>query len=67
MRTPAMPKTAEPWSLTSPREKLIKIGAKVASHGRHVIFQMGEVAVPWQISREILSLVARLRPPPARA
>ena len=60
-RTQAMPKTAEPWLLTSLREKLIKIGAKVASHGRHVIFQMGEVAVPRQISREILSLVARLR------
>jgi Transposase DDE domain group 1 len=32
MRTLAMPKTAEPWSLTSLREKLIKIGAKVVSH-----------------------------------
>jgi hypothetical protein len=29
-----MPKAAEPWSLTSLREKLIKIGAKVVSHGR---------------------------------
>ncbi len=29
-----MPKVAEPWSLTSLREKLIKIGAKVVSHGR---------------------------------
>jgi hypothetical protein len=25
------PKAAEPWSLTSPREKLIKIGGKVVS------------------------------------
>jgi hypothetical protein len=33
MRTLAMPKTAEPWSLTSLREKPIKIGAKVVSHG----------------------------------
>jgi len=32
MRT--MPKTAEPWSLISLREKLIKIGANVVSHGR---------------------------------
>ena len=46
MRTLAMPKTAEPWSLTSLREKLIKIGAKVVSHGRYVTFQMAEVAVP---------------------
>jgi hypothetical protein len=29
MRTLAMPKTAQSWSLTSLREKLIKIGAKV--------------------------------------
>src|ERR1700736_6803496 len=48
MRTLAMPKTAEPWSLTSLREKLIKIGAKVVSHGRYVTFQMAEVAVPRQ-------------------
>ena len=40
MRTLAMPKTAEPWSLTSLREKLIKIGAKVVSHGRYVTFHM---------------------------
>jgi len=36
-------KAAEPWSLTSLREKLIKIGAKVVSHGRYVVFQMAEV------------------------
>ena len=40
MRTLALPKPAEPWSLTSLREKLIKIGAKVVSHGRYVTFQM---------------------------
>jgi hypothetical protein len=39
-------KAAEPWSLTSLREKLIKIGAKVVSHGRYVTLQMAEVAVP---------------------
>jgi hypothetical protein len=58
MRTLAMPKTAEPWSLTSLREKLIKIGAKVVSHGRYVTFQMGEVPVPRQMFHEIVSLVA---------
>jgi hypothetical protein len=65
MRTLAMPKTAEPWSLTSLREKLIKIGAKVVSHGRYVTFQIAEVAVPRQMFGEILSLIARLRAPPA--
>jgi hypothetical protein len=65
MRTLAMPKTVQPWSLTSLREKLIKIGAKVVSHGRYVTFQMAEVAVSRQMFREILSLIARLRAPPA--
>ena len=67
MRTLAMPKTAEPWSLTSLREKLIKIGAKVVSHGRYVTFQMAEMAVPRQMFADILSLIARLRAPPAPA
>ena len=57
----------EPWSLTSLREKLIKIGAKVVSHGRYVTFQMAEVAVPRQMFADILSLIARLRSPPAPA
>jgi hypothetical protein len=67
LRRLAMPKTAEPWSLTSLREKLVKIGAKVVSHGRYVTFQMAEVAVPRQMFHEILSLIARLRAPPAPA
>jgi hypothetical protein len=36
MRTLALPKTTEPSSLTSLRKKLIKIGAKVVTHGRYV-------------------------------
>jgi hypothetical protein len=67
MRTLAMPKAAEPWSLTSLREKLIKIGAKVVSHGRYVTFQMAEVAVSRLMFRDILMLIARLRAPPAPA
>jgi len=53
MRTLAMPKSAEPWSLTSLREKLIKVGAKVVRHGRDVTFQMAEVAVSRQMFAEI--------------
>ena len=34
------------WSLTTLREKLVKIGAKVVRHGRYVAFQLAEVAVP---------------------
>jgi hypothetical protein len=36
MPTLAMPEAAQPWSLTSLREKLIKIGAKVVSHGQEL-------------------------------
>jgi Transposase DDE domain group 1 len=67
MRTLALPKTAETWSPTGLREKLIKIGAKVVSHGRYVTFKMAEVAVPRQMFADILSLIARLRAPPAPA
>ena len=67
MRTLAMPRAAEPWSLTSLREKLIKIGARVVSHGRYVTFQLAEVAVPRRLFADILSLIARLRAPPAPA
>jgi hypothetical protein len=62
-----MPKTVETWSMTSLREKLIKIGAKVVRHGRYVMFQLAEVAVPRRLFAEILLLIARLRAPPAPA
>ena len=57
-----MPERAEPWSLTSLREKLIKIGAKVVTHGRYVTFQMAEVAVSRNLFGKILRLIDGLRP-----
>ena len=64
MRTLAVPKEVEHWSLTKLREKLVKIGAKVVSHGRHVTFQRAEVAVPRELLRKILRLIDGLRPAP---
>ena len=48
------------------KEKLIKIGAKVVSHGRYVAFQMAEVAIPRNLFADILRLIGelKLRPPP---
>jgi Transposase DDE domain group 1 len=68
-RTLATPEPIKDWSLTSLKEKLIKIGAKVVSRGRYVAFQMAEVAIPRQMFQEILQLIAELRrkPPPAPA
>jgi DDE family transposase len=57
LRTLATPEPIKEWSLTNLREKLIKIGAKVVSHGRYVTFQMAEVAMPRQMFEEILRLI----------
>jgi len=67
MRTLALPEAVAHWSLTSLREKLVKIGAKIVTHARYVTFQMAEVAVPRTLFAEILRLIAELRPPPAIA
>ena len=64
MRTLALPEEVEHWSLTTLREKLVKIGAKVVSHGRYVTFQLAVVAVPRELFRKILSLIDGLRPAP---
>jgi len=60
-----MPKALEPWSLTSLRKKLIKIGAKVVRHELRDV--SAEVAVSQLMFRDILMLIARLRAPPAPA
>ncbi len=62
-----LPQEVEHWSLTTLRERLVKIGAKVVRHGRYVTLQLAEVAVPRNLFREILRLIDDLRPmPPAR-
>ena len=63
LRTLALPGEVERRSLTSLREKLVKIGAKVIAHGRYAIFQMAEVAVARELFGRILERIARLRPP----
>jgi hypothetical protein len=61
LRRLVLPKSVKQWSLRTLREKLIKIGAKVVSHSRYVIFQMVEVAVPQTLFREILDRIRQLR------
>jgi len=61
LRRLALPKSVQHWSLTTLREKLIKIGAKIVRHARYVTFQMAEVAVPRKLFREILRRIARLK------
>ena len=52
-------------SLTTLRENLIKIGAKVVKHSGYVMFQLAEVAIPRRLFAEILRLIDGLRPKPA--
>ena len=59
----SLPQSVKHWSLTTLREKLVKIGAKVVRHARYVIFQMAEVAVPKYLFRVILERIERLRLP----
>jgi hypothetical protein len=66
LRTLALPKEIEQWSLTTLREKLVKIGARIVRHGRYVVFQLAEVAVPRVLFAKILRRIdgLRLRSPP---
>lgn len=45
----ATPREIETWSLTSLRERLIKIGARLVRDARYAIFQMAEAALPRQV------------------
>jgi len=46
LRRLALPMSVKHWSLTTLREKLIRIGAKVVAHLRYVFFRTTEAAVP---------------------
>ena len=64
LRTLALPEEVAQWSLTTLREKLIKIGARIVRHGRYVVFQLAELAVPRALFAQILRRIDRLRPRP---
>ncbi len=64
LRTLALPDAVAQWSLTTLREKLVKVGARIVRHGRYVVFQLAEVAVPRALFAEILRRIDRLRPRP---
>jgi hypothetical protein len=64
LRRLALPRSIRHWSLTTLREKLIKIGAKVVTHSRYVIFQMAEVAVLHALFAAILERIQRFGVPP---
>ena len=62
LRTLALPDAVQQWSMTTLRDRLIKIGGKIVRHGRYVTFQMAEVAIPRGLFAGILGCINRLRP-----
>jgi hypothetical protein len=67
LRTLALPVEVEQWSMTTLRDRLVKIGAKIVRHSRSITFQMAEVMVRRGLFEKILSAIAALRPlSPAR-
>jgi len=64
LRALSLSDEVEHWSLTSLREKVVKIGAKVIAHARYTVFQMAEVAVPRYLFRRVSGMIdgLRLRP-----
>jgi hypothetical protein len=67
LRTLALPEPVGHWSLTTLRERLVKIGARIVRHGRTFAFQMAQVMVTRDLFQQILNAIAALRPlAPAR-
>ena len=64
LRRLPLPRSVKHWSLTTLREKLIKIGANVVRHSKYVTFQMAEVAVPQELFAEILDRIQQFGVPP---
>jgi hypothetical protein len=64
LRSLTLPAEVAQWSLTTLREKLVKIGARIVRHGRYHVFQLAEVAVPRALFAAILRRIDRLRGPP---
>jgi hypothetical protein len=64
LRSLALPNKVAQWSLTTLRERLVKIGARIVRHARYMIFQLAEVAVSRTLFAAILRRIDRLRGPP---
>ena len=59
LRRIALPASVKHWTLTTLRDKLIKIGGKMVQHARYVTFQLAEVAIPRRLYRAILDRIRR--------
>jgi hypothetical protein len=65
LRTLALPEEVKHWSMTTLRDRLVKIGARIVRHGRAITFQMAEVMVSRELFQQILAAIGALRPLPS--
>ena len=63
----ALPPSVKHWTLTTLRDKLVKIGSRIVHHARYVTFQLAEVTVPRRVYRAILDRIRRFAAIPPRA
>ncbi|MCP4489858.1 MAG: IS1380 family transposase [Gammaproteobacteria bacterium] len=61
LRTLVLPNSIADWSLTSLRDRMIKIGTKAVRHARSLILQLAEVAVPRDLWAQMLATIAGLK------
>jgi len=64
LRRLALPKEISSWSLTSMKERVIKVGARLVTHARMLVFQMAEVSLTREMFGRILSRIRQLEPVP---
>jgi len=64
LRRLVLPPEMARWCLTTRREKLVKIGARLTRHARRLVLHMAEVAVTRDLFAQILSRIRRLTPGP---
>ena len=63
-RSLTLPEAVNYWSMTTRRDRLVKIGAMIFCHGRSITFQMAEVMVSRGLFQQIIDAITALRPLP---
>jgi len=61
LRQLVLPKPIQGWTLTTLRDRLINIGAKVVRHAKYIVFQLAEVVMLRKVFARLLGGIGRLR------
>jgi hypothetical protein len=59
-----LPPAMTNWCLTSLRERLVKVGAKLVRHSRRLVLQMAEVGLTRGLFQQLLERIWGLVPVP---